>query len=586
MTSTNPKRHILTVALEDYFQVGTFNQVIQRGQWYRFETRLEKNAERTLDLLDRHKIKATFFVLGCIADRYPELVRRVAERGHEIASKGYYHRSVRQMTPSEFKEDCVRSREALECASRQKVIGYRVAHDWLQSEDLWALDALAELGFEYDSSIAPTGRKFAKEPFRRYVHKHEWNGRVLHELPISTSRIMGMQVPIGGGNWMRQLPQLLIRRALYNWNRKVDAPLVTYFHVWELDPEQPKISAGGRLAHLRHYRNLHKMEGYLDYFFQRYKFTNAADYLGLSTQLETVRPDRDSVIPRLWQPEWIDTGTPENRGPKTPVSVVVPCYNEELILPYLANTLKSVEQRLAKDYAVTFLLVDDGSKDNTWDGMQKTFGGRPGFELYRHEVNQGVAAAIMTGIRRAKTDIVCSIDCDCTYDPHELANMIPLLKPGVDLVTASPYHPDGHVRNVPGWRLRLSKSASWMYRRVLRQKLHTYTSCFRVYRRSAVVNLELRKSNFLGIAEMLGRLDLQGSKIVEFPATLEVRMLGRSKMKTLRTIFGHVRLMTRLLAIRLGRWWDGKPDIQTDAIPSLPSPQTPASAAEAIPAAR
>ncbi|HKB40211.1 MAG TPA: glycosyltransferase, partial [Gemmataceae bacterium] len=148
---------------------------------------------------------------------------------------------------------------------------------------------------------------------------------------------------------------------------------------------------------------------------------------------------------------------------------------------------------------------------------------------------------------------VCSIDCDCTYDPHEAAKMVPLLTEGVDVVTASPYHPDGQVRNVPCWRLFLSKLSSFLYRRVLRQKLYTYTSCFRLYRRSAVVGLNVRETGFLGVAEILGKLDLKGSRIVEFPAVLEVRMLGRSKMKTLRTILGHLRLMNRLLWLRLLR---------------------------------
>jgi hypothetical protein len=131
--------------------------------------------------------------------------------------------------------------------------------------------------------------------------------------------------------------------------------------------------------------------------------------------------------------------------------------------------------------------------------------------------------------------------------------MIPRLTDGVDLVTASPYHPDGAVRNVPGWRLFLSKGSSFLYRRVLRQKLYTYTSCFRVYRRSAVLGLDVREKNFLGVAELLGKLDLRGSRIVEHPATLEVRMLGRSKMKTLRTILGHLKLLSRLALLRLWR---------------------------------
>ena len=159
--------------------------------------------------------------------------------------------------------------------------------------------------------------------------------------------------------------------------------------------------------------------------------------------------------------------------------------------------------------------------------------------------------AILTGIQAAQTEIVCSIDCDCTYDPMSFLNMIPLLVDGVDLVTASPYHLQGEVRNVPGWRLGLSKTASAFYRCVLRQKLATYTSCFRVYRKSTTAHLSLTESGFLGVAEMLGRLDLRGAKIVEYPTTLEVRLFGRSKMKVIRTIAGHLRLLLRLLAFRL-----------------------------------
>ncbi len=156
----------------------------------------------------------------------------------------------------------------------------------------------------------------------------------------------------------------------------------------------------------------------------------------------------------------------------------------------------------------------------------------------------------MTGIRASESEIVCSMDCDCTYDPHELSKMLPLIKSDVDLVTASPYHRLGGVRNVPGWRLFLSKGASFLYRRVLNSKLDTYTSCFRVYRRSSFAGLELKESGFLGVAEMLGKLDLSGGKIVEFPAVLDVRLFGISKMKTARTIAGHIRLLARLSNLR------------------------------------
>jgi GT2 family glycosyltransferase len=323
-----------------------------------------------------------------------------------------------------------------------------------------------------------------------------------------------------------------------------------YFHTWELDPEQPMLSAGSFLTRVRHYRNLRRMESRIEYFLSRYTFTSIADYLGISPVVVEPGP---APARRTATPFPILMPSSRRTVTRTPVSIVVPCYNEELVLPYLANTLKSVRERLANDYDLTFLLVDDGSTDHTWNGLQQSFGSWADCRLLKHNVNQGVAASILTGIRAAQTEIVASIDCDCTYDPHELANMIPMLVEGVDLVTASPYHPQGHVRNVPAWRLQLSKGASWLYRRVLHQPLHTFTSCFRVYRRSAVCDLQLRERNFLGVTELLGRLLLRGAKVVEYPATLEVRMIGRSKMKTVRTILGHLRLMARLTAARFGQ---------------------------------
>jgi polysaccharide deacetylase family protein (PEP-CTERM system associated) len=539
-----PKRHLLTIALEDYFHVGAFNKIIQRGQWYRFETRFEQNTFKTLDLLDQFHIKATFFVLGWVADKQPEIVKEVVKRGHEIASSGYYHRGIHQMTPAEFREDLARSREALERASGMKVLGYRVAQQGFGPSDLWALDILAEEGYAYDSSIKPLFRSFRSEPWRRFAHLHQFKDKKLWEFPLSTWNFMGVLMPIAGGNYFRQLPHTLIKYAVEHWHQTYNAPFVMYFHVWELDPEQPRINAAPLLTKVRHYRNLGKLSWVLADYFNKYSFVGIAEYLGLSTTLDREHARSLSHTPALSfsQPE---------PAHKTLVSIVIPCFNEELILPYLSNTLRSVEAAFKEEYELRFIFVDDGSADGTWEALQKIFGLKATCRVLRHIHNRGVAAAILTGIRHADTEIVCSIDCDCTYDPHELKNMIPLLSEGVDLVTASPYHPQGTVRNVPTWRLGLSKSASFLYRFVLRQKLSTYTSCFRVYRKSAIIDLNLKERGYLGIAEMIGKLDLQGSKIVEYPATLEVRMLGRSKMKTLKTIIGHLRLLTRLLAMRM-----------------------------------
>lgn len=565
------KRHILTVLLEDYFHVGAFNRLIQRGQWYRFETRFEQNTMKALDLLDRYNIRATFFVLGWIADQSPDIVKEIARRGHEIGSRGYYHRTIRQMTPTEFREDLQRAREALERASGTKILGYRAAHRLSAPSDLWALDVLAEEGYAYDSSFVPSARASRQEPNTRFAHKHHHGENEVWEFPVSTFKIGGWMVPIAGGNYFRQIPHTLLRHAVDHWDRTYDAPFVMYFHVWELDPEQPRISAASTMTRLRHYRKLDKMEWVLQEYFSKYTFVGGADYLGISTSLdESNVPVKaldtagvsvgDLPLGELKsQPGLQAAGLDSAQRMRVPASIIVPCFNEELALHYLSKTLESVENSLEQDYELCFIFVDDCSTDQTWESLKELFGDKPNSKFIQHKQNLGVAASILTGMREAETEIVCSIDCDCTYDPHELNNMIPLLTEGVDMVTASPYHPKGAVRNVPAWRLSLSKASSFLYRHVLKQKLYTYTSCFRIYRRSAVVDLKVREGGFLGVAEVLGRLDLGGAKIVEYPATLEVRLFGWSKMKILGTIAGHLRLLSRLLVMRVFHRGSGSP---------------------------
>lgn len=247
---------------------------------------------------------------------------------------------------------------------------------------------------------------------------------------------------------------------------------------------------------------------------------------------------------------------PELRGlPADPavVAIVVPCCNEEPALEHLAERLRALEQQLGGRWEPQFIFVDDGSTDRTAARLLELFGGRPNCRIIRHVRNRGIAAAIRTGLRAARTEIVCSIDADCTYDPCELERMIPLLADGVDLVTGSPYHPLGRVENVPGWRLRLSRGLSAAYRRLLGSRLHTFTSCFRVYRKSAVQCLPLREEGFLGTAELIVRLMQAGGRVVEYPAVLRVREYGQSKMNVCRAIAAHLRFLARLLVEKFGR---------------------------------
>ena len=235
----------------------------------------------------------------------------------------------------------------------------------------------------------------------------------------------------------------------------------------------------------------------------------------------------------------------------TPVAIVVPCFNEADSVTKLRQNLERLFRALSPLYAAELIFVDDGSSDETCNALTQEFADFAGARIVRHDRNQGIAAAIATGIQAASAEIVCSIDADCSYDPVQLALMLPLLADDVALVVASPYHPRGRVNNVPRWRLKLSQAASGLYRLVLRQKLHTYTSCFRVYRRSLVADIRLRETGFVGIAELVCQLDRRGAKVVECPATLDIRTTGQSKMRVLRAAWAHLRLIARAGCARL-----------------------------------
>ena len=537
-------KHLLTVLVEDYFHVGAFEKLIQERNWQNFEPRYEQNTLKTLDLLDEFDTKATFFVLGWIAEQNPKLIKEIVKRGHEVASRGFYHRSLNQLTQEEIRDDLRRTNEVLENAGGQKIVGYRSAEKLNYDKHSNIIQILADEGFAYDASFVPTKKD---EKPKRFVHQIHKGGKAIWEFPYSTRNVGVGLLPISGGNYFRQIPYTIMRHAVRDWTNRYDDPFVFYFHVWELDPEQPKISAASRYNRIRHYRKLDKMEWIIRENLELFDFCDIAEFLDVKESLQIDR--QESKVENLTIPDQ----RPKIKDRK-PVSIVIPCYNESEALNYLSRTLVSVEEGLnEKGFKANFIFVDDKSTDDTFDKLNQLFGKQDNFQILQHETNQGVATGIMTGIKAATTEIVCSMDCDCTYDPHELANMIPLLADNVDMVTASPYHKKGSVRNVPEWRLFLSKGASWLYRRALSAKLSTYTSCFRIYRRSSVIDLDIQEKGFLGVAEMLGKLDINGGKIIEYPATLDVRLFGMSKMKTINTIFGHLKLLSRLSNERLFR---------------------------------
>ena len=538
------RKHILTIALEDYFHAPAFRGFIDQKQWGRFESRYENSCLSALDRLDRAGSSATFFVNSWVARDRPDLLREVVRRGHEIAVSGDGVPSFRGLTRTELREHVRNSRATVEESCGHRVLGYRRSDVWLNSKDLWALEVLAEEGFLYDSSLSPTLWAFQKEPWRRFIHKEQFGTQSIQEVPLSSQKVFTMMMPFAGGNYFRQYPKRLIDWSIRNWSQNEDHPMVLYFRLWDLDPSHPKIETSSIVRNFRHYRNGAGMLQTLAELFERYRFESIASHLNCVQEL---------VASPAVQARKIYVATscvPERRS----VSVIVPCYNEQTSVYYLDKCLAELALELVDSYELQYILVDDGSTDLTWDRLREQFGGRPDVLLLRHSQNRGVAAAISTGMEESH-DIACSVDCDCSYDPRELKAMLALLQDGVDMVTASPYHPQGKVSNVPSWRLGLSRGASMLYRGVTGSNLHTFTACFRVYRRSAAMATPLELSGFLGVAELVAKFVLTGRRVIEHPAKLDVRLFGYSKMKIVRTVAGHFKLLASLAWSRItGRY--------------------------------
>ncbi len=538
------RNQILTVNVEDYFHVWAIrnSDAVRRKHWDRLDPRLSSSLGAMLQLLRQHEAKATFFVFGCIAESNPEIVGQIMADGHEVASRGYWPRSLRGLSKQEFVDDLGRTKRALESAGSNPILGYR-SPVWLADRDLWLLDSLVGAGYLYDASINPFWRRFASHAeYRGITQVPAGNGRIW-EFPITTVSVAGVRLAISGGNYVRQFPHKLLSAAVARRVEEGHEPVVFYFMPWEFDPGQPQISGLSFLSRVRQYRGLAKTRWVVEQYLQKYTFHGIADELKLA-HAAIPEPQRPERVPQVVTVP--SRPVPDNRPE---VTLVIPLCNEEQNVRYLHRSLKGFRARLAEHYRLHLLLVDDGSTDNTWQLLGEIFGGESDTKLIRHERNRGVAAALLTGLRAAPSEIVCSIDCDCSYDPEDIEGMLPLIE-GADMVTASPYHPQGSVMHVPPWRLFLSKTLSRMYSVVLKDRAYTYTSCCRVYRKSKFADVELANDGFLGVAETLIECKRRGGRVVEYPATLESRLLGESKMKIARTITRHLRLLSSLAVSR------------------------------------
>ncbi|RNC67218.1 MAG: DUF3473 domain-containing protein [Desulfuromonadales bacterium] len=278
----------LTIDVEDYFQVNAFAGVVKREAWASYPLRVAANTCRILDILDEFAVKATFFVLGWVAERVSGLVAEIRRRGHEIASHGYGHELIYQIGPKRFREDVRRSKAILEDQAGEGLKGYRAPSYSITRESLWALDILVEEGFTYDSSIFPIIHDTYGVPdAQRFPHTITTATGSIREFPLTTLPFRGMgreiRLPIAGGGYLRLLPAQLIRRGIGTINEKERQPAVLYLHPWEIDPDQPRISAGLK-SRFRHYLNLHRTEAKLRHLLGTIPFAPMGEVLqGMSS---------------------------------------------------------------------------------------------------------------------------------------------------------------------------------------------------------------------------------------------------------------------------------------------------------------
>lgn len=268
-----------TVDVEDYYHVSAFERVVSRDNWPQYPSRVEANTDRLLELLARHNVAGTFFVLGWVAERFPRLVRHIADAGHELASHSYWHRLVYSLTPDEFRADLRRSTAAIEDAAGARVTSYRAPSFSITGESLWALDVLAAEGFECDSSVFPIRHdRYGIPGAERFPHRRATSQGQIWEFPAATVRLAGTTMPTAGGGYFRLYPWELTRRMLASINGR-GRPFMFYTHPWEIDPEQPRIAGIDWRSRFRHYTNLATTEPKLERLLATFRFGRMRDVI-------------------------------------------------------------------------------------------------------------------------------------------------------------------------------------------------------------------------------------------------------------------------------------------------------------------
>ena len=274
-------QNVFSVDVEEYFHDETFRQLVSQDQWEGLQQRVEPSTRLLLEMLEGFEVRGTFFVLGWVAERNPGLVKDIHASGHEVAIHGYDHRPVFVLDRDEFREDIRKAKGIVEDLIGEPVLGYRAPTFSIVDETRWALDILAEEGIRYDSSVFPIVHdRYGIPDADRFPYIERVSGRELIELPMSTVRLFGRNLPFAGGGYTRLLPMSFVRWGMRRLVDREQRPMVLYVHPWEVDPDHPVLGVG-RLGRTRHYHGLSKVEPRLRELLSRFRFGTAREVLGI-----------------------------------------------------------------------------------------------------------------------------------------------------------------------------------------------------------------------------------------------------------------------------------------------------------------
>ena len=274
-----PIVNAMSVDVEDYFQVSAFDRLVSRSDWQWFESRVVRNTHRLLEFFEQHGVRATFFMLGWVAERFPDLVREIAALGHEVASHGFHHELIYRLSQEQFREDVRRAKAVAEDAAGCAVVGYRAPSFSVVKSTLWALDVLIEEGYQYDASIFPIHHdRYGIPDAPRHIHRIARESGEIVEVPGSTVRFGTANLPIAGGGYFRLLPYACTRWGINRVNTVEQKPVVFYLHPWEVDPAQPRLRVGGT-TRLRHYTGLGKTLARMERLVNDFRFDSIQSLL-------------------------------------------------------------------------------------------------------------------------------------------------------------------------------------------------------------------------------------------------------------------------------------------------------------------